>query len=159
MTEKTLEEMKQENYDYFMNFITKELELNNFIVTDFGKSIVEYAKQLWKMADADPNGLDMLHEMVTKIIKREPVSILYEDELIETEHYNVTVDGIKTVIRLQHPRCPYVHKMGDKYYDDRGIAFINKDGTKWYGNNNGYSSIVEITFPYHRHERIIYTNE
>lgn len=141
-----------------IEYAENELKLTGFDQSAFGKTALLYLNQLNEMAKGDPFLSKQLHDMIGTLINKEPISPLYEDELVEIEVYNPTDKGLEPIKRKQHPRCPYVYEENGKFFDDRGIGFQQADGSRWYGTNGPYVSKIEITFPYLRKEKTIFVN-
>jgi len=138
----------------FLKHCEHELELINLKDTDIGKSVLEFCKQMHMVGKGDKFIFDSFVNMVNRLIELKPLSPLQKEEMIEVE----LSDAGKPYKQLRHPRYFFVHheENVDKYYDDRAIAFISKDGKKLYMSNGEHKSVQEITFPYYPEEKLVY---
>lgn len=150
-----------ENYDCRdpLQFAELELKLSGFSETEYGKAALEYIKQTYNIVNSDINGVRRLHQNIAGLVDQVPLAPLLEEELQMTETLEFRNGAYTKMFRKQHPRVPFVYEYDGKFYDDRAIAFVQADGTVWYGQNGKHRSKKEITFPYYRQEQRVYIDE
>ena len=133
----------------FVEYMQKEFELINFDKTEFGQTMMSCLLQFYDLNKGDRGKMLLFVNMLKRIVERNPLAILQEDEITE-----VDVAGTKM---KKHPRYEWLEVMPDgRYLDVHGIGFVNPDGVKWYGANGQYRSAIEVTLPYFPEEKIIY---
>lgn len=142
-----------------IQYAEKELELSGFMATDFGKAALEFIKQTYNMANNDMAAVRLIYANIAALVDLNPLAPLLEEEMEEQETLDYANGGLVKIMRKQHKRCPWVYEKDGKYWDDRAVAFQNKDGGIWYGQNGNHRSKREITFPYYRREQLVYIGE
>lgn len=136
----------------FLDHLNTEFNLIGFTDYEFGKNMAVFLERLFDEVKGDPLKMKQYMDLMYRIIDKNPLSPLLEEELVEVEYH----DGVKVI---KHPRYEWIEKNTDGTYSDvHGIAFINLDGLKWYGVNGEYISRIPITFPYYPKEKIVYTD-
>lgn len=141
----------------FLDHAALELKLLEYEGTPLYDATLKYLAELWDVCDGEQHVLDVYHNMVKDLINLEPLSELYEHELVEIE---LKPEYAKEMVRKNHPRCQWVYSENGKFFDERAFGFQKANGNIYYGMaTNGDMSCREITFPYKRKPVIIYLGD
>lgn len=145
--------MLKEHHEIWLNYIKNELKESGFDQSNFGPILLDYVTEIYKMSNGQPNIMEQVHDMTRRLMENKPIT-----EITEKDFHKVDVkDGKNIVVVDVCKKYPYIYRspQDGKYYNDRGICFINENGNKMYMSNGQHRSTVEITLPYFLQEKFV----
>jgi len=138
--------MDIKNKEQFFKRIIEEYRLTGFMDSKVGHSMVDCLKDIYDASHGDSGFMLKFVDTMNRVLNRLPLTMLQEEELLTDE------TGF-----VYHPRYEGIQKLDDgSYVDNKAICFVEPDGSRWYGTNNGYCSTVKISFPYYPQEKLFY---
>jgi hypothetical protein len=138
----------------YIEYATKELEINGLLHTDIGKQMIQLLETAWKFGNQNKVMVNNVIDMLDRVNNKLPLLPIEEDGMIPIPHANGPD-------QMRHSRYYPVYQDEDgKYYDDKAVAFISNDGSATYFYGNGeYNSTKEVEFPYYPQPRYVFISD
>jgi hypothetical protein len=139
--------------DYLKKYAEHELKLIGFDQTEFGKATVTLLETLADLTKNNPEIMKQLCLFLPNLVDCNPISPITEADFV-LETYT---EGDCSIEILRCTRYPYVYKMGEKYYNDRAVAFRSADSAesdRMYLYQLDNSSKQQVTLPYYPSEEV-----
>lgn len=148
-----MDDMLKEHHENWLNYIKSELKESGFDQSKFGEKMVEYLVEMYIISEGRINVMEQLHEITRRLMDNKPITVITEKDFVGTD----VKDGDNIVVVDICTKYPYIYRspQDGKYYNDRGVCFVDDNGNKMYMSNGQYRSTVEITLPYYLNEKIV----
>ena len=148
-----MDDMLKEHHENWLNYIKSELKESGFDQSKFGEKMLDYLVEMYIISEGKINVMEQLHEVTRRLMDNKPITVITEKDF----HSVDVQDGSNIVVVDFCKKYPHIYRspQDGKYYNDRGICFVDDNGNKMYMTNGQYRSTVEITLPYYLNEQIV----